>query len=140
MPAGGWAAGAEQTAQLTANDGGADDLLGLSVAISGDTIVAGAPEHTEDLSVHQGAAYVFVMPAGGWTSTDNQTAELTMNDGVDNDQLGSSVAISGNTVVAGAPVAHGRLERATGCGVRVRDAARWVARSRRQPDRRVDDE
>jgi hypothetical protein len=50
----------------------------------------------------QGAAYVFQIPAGGWANT-TQTAELTASDGGQSDQLGSSVAISDGTIVAGAP-------------------------------------
>jgi len=95
-------ANATQTAELTASDGAEEDSLGYSVAISGDTIVAGAPYHAVGSNIRQGAAYVFTMPAGGWENT-TQTAELTASDGAENDQLGYSVAIAENTVVAGAP-------------------------------------
>jgi FG-GAP repeat len=91
-----------QTAELTASDGGEEDSLGYSVAISGDTIVAGAPYHEVGSNTRQGAAYAFTMPASGWENT-TQTAELTASDGAGEDQLGSSVAIAENTVVAGAP-------------------------------------
>jgi hypothetical protein len=102
-PSDGWSS-ATQTSELTMNDGVAYDNLGASVAISGDTVVAGAPDHTEGASSHQGAVYVFQMPPGGWPAlVGNQTSELTMNDGVADDDLGASVAIAGNTVVAGAP-------------------------------------
>ena len=95
-------ANATQTAELTASDGAEEDSLGYSVAISGDTIVAGAPYHAVGSNIRQGAAYVFTMPAGGWENT-TQTAELTASDGAGADQLGYSVAIAENTVVAGAP-------------------------------------
>jgi hypothetical protein len=95
-------ANATQTAELTASDGAEEDSLGYSVAISGDTIVAGAPYHEVGSNTRQGAAYVFTMPAGGWENT-TQTAELTASDGAGDDQLGYSVAIAENTVVAGAP-------------------------------------
>jgi len=100
-PAGGWA-NATQTAELTASDGGARDQLGSSVAISGNRIVVGAPYHQVGPIGNQGAAYVFVEPAGGWANA-KQTAELTASDGAANDGVGSSVAVSGNAVVAGAP-------------------------------------
>jgi hypothetical protein len=102
LPKGGKWANATQTAELTASDGGESDSLGFSVAISGNTIVAGAPFHQVGPSGHQGAAYVFTMPPGGWESA-NQTAELTAADGSEGDELGYSVASSENTVVAGAP-------------------------------------
>src|SRR5205823_6587803 len=63
-PASGWA-NATQTAELTASDGAANDILG-SAAISGDTIVAGAPDHKVGNNAGQGAVYVFVKPASGW--------------------------------------------------------------------------
>jgi FG-GAP repeat/Prealbumin-like fold domain len=100
-PAGGWADGM-QTAKLTASDGAAYDQLGTSVAISGDTVVAGAPYSDVSGHVDQGAAYVFVKPAGGWAS-EIQAAKLTASDGAQSDYLGShhSVAIAGDTIVAG---------------------------------------
>ena len=77
------------------------DHLGQTVAISGDTIVAGAPDknlgHPEE-----GAVYVFVRPPGGWTSVTT-TARLSASDRAEDDHLGFSVAISGNTIAAGAP-------------------------------------
>jgi hypothetical protein len=83
-----------QTAKLTASDGAAGHRFGVSVALSGDTIVVGA-------SGGSGAAYVFQKPAGGWADM-TQTAKLTASDGAADDQFGWSVAISGDTVVVGA--------------------------------------
>jgi hypothetical protein len=101
MPASGWA-NATQSAELTASDGGAGDGFGDSVAISGSTIVVGAPYHTVGANGLQGAAYVFAMPASGW-ATATQSAELAASDGAVLDEFGSSVAISGSTIVVGAP-------------------------------------
>jgi FG-GAP repeat protein len=99
MPAGGWA-NATQNAELTASEA-ESDRLGFAVAVSGNTIVAGAPLHEVGANGEQGAAYVFTMPAGGWANA-TQSAELTASDGAEGDELGYSVAISGNTIVAGA--------------------------------------
>jgi hypothetical protein len=99
-PASGWANG-NQTAELTAGDGVASDGFGSSVAISGDTVVAGAPSHQVGSNTSQGAGYVFVKPTSGWAN-GTQTAELTASDGAHSDKLGSAVAVSGNTAVAGA--------------------------------------
>jgi hypothetical protein len=90
-----------QEAELTDNDDG-HGQLGYSVAIDGDTIVAGAPQVTVNDHPQQGAVYVFTKPASGWSNA-TQTAKLTTSDGQPTDFLGGSVAISGNTVVAGAP-------------------------------------
>ena len=55
-----------QTAILTADDGVANDLLGESVAIAGDTIVAGASGDGCTKGIACGSAYVFEKPVGGW--------------------------------------------------------------------------
>jgi hypothetical protein len=92
-----------QTAELSASDGEANDALGTSVAIAGDTVVAGAPDAQIGANANQGAVYAFVEPASGWTNM-TQTAKLTASDGEADDILGSSVAASGDIVVASAPV------------------------------------
>jgi hypothetical protein len=102
-PASGWAGSPKQTAELTAKNGKADEFLGRSVAVSGNTVVAGAPGHEVGNHEHQGAAYVFLAAAGGWEAKMNQTAELTSEEGEKKEELGFSVAVSGNTVLAGAP-------------------------------------
>jgi hypothetical protein len=98
-PASGWA-DATETARLTASDGAGGDQFGASVAISGNTIVVGSYVNNS----FQGAAYVFVRPASGWASA-TQTAKLTASDGVAGNRFGSSVAVSGDTIVVGAPSA-----------------------------------
>jgi len=100
-PRSGWADGT-QTAKLTASDGAASDNFGSSVAISGGTIVVGAPDATVGGNHDQGAAYVFAKPRSGWADA-TQTAKLTASDGASDNLLGVSVAISGGTIVAGAP-------------------------------------
>jgi trimeric autotransporter adhesin len=81
-----------QQAELTASDGAESDEFGGAVAVSGSTIVIGAPFHA-----NTGAAYVFVQNGGAW----NQQAELTPSDGETNDEFGYAVAISGGTAVVG---------------------------------------
>ena len=92
-----------QQAKLTPSDrgtGGHIDLFGNSVAVSGDTVVVGAPNANVSGISYQGAAYVFVKPGGGWANM-TQTAKLTASDGAQTDLLGCSVAVSGDTVVGG---------------------------------------
>jgi hypothetical protein len=89
-------------ATLTPSEGAANDELGYSVAISGDTIVVGAPYADVGSHTDQGFAYVADKPAGGWTQLTN-VARLTSSDGAANDLFGISVAVSGSTVVVGAP-------------------------------------
>ena len=92
-----------QTAYLTATNLTQVDYLGTSVAVQGSTIVAGAPNHLgETPQGGPGSVYVYTMPAGGWVNA-NQTAQLSGYDPDAGDGVGYSVAISGSTIVAGAP-------------------------------------
>jgi hypothetical protein len=72
--------------------------FGQSVAIAGDTIVVGAAFGNNTA----GAAYVFVKPKSGWHDM-SQNANLIASDQQSFASLGASVAISGNTIVVGAP-------------------------------------
>jgi hypothetical protein len=98
-----WSATQNQAAELTASNGQPGDELGTSVAISGNTILAGAPARQIGSDDGAGAAYEWTQPSGGWATTSADTADLTAADGETDDNLGGSVAISGTTIVAGAP-------------------------------------
>jgi hypothetical protein len=95
-----------QTAELTASDGQNGDYFGGSVGISGNTIVVGAPEATVNGNPYEGAAYVFVEAAGGWSNMA-ETAKLTASDGSPYGLFGHSVALSDDTVVVGTPASNG---------------------------------
>ena len=73
-----------QQQKLTAGDGATDDLFGLSVAISGETVVVGA--HRDDIGANsdQGSAYVFVRSGTTWS----QQQKLTASDGAADDVFG----------------------------------------------------
>ncbi len=100
-PGGGWATTSSFDAKLTASDGAAEDFFGLSVGISGDTVVIGAPDD-DDNGDDSGSAYVYERPATGWATTSNFDAKLTASDGAADEHFGCSVALSGDTVVIGA--------------------------------------
>ena len=102
-----------QQAQVTASDGKAHDAFGGSVAVSGRTIVVGAPPHPySPPNQGRGAAYVFVQSGGTWS----QQAELTASDGAAGDAFGASVAVDGNTIVVGAPLHAVGLNQSPGQG------------------------
>lgn len=84
-----------ETQKLVADDGAAGDEFGWTVALDGTTALVGANGNNGA----QGAAYVFTLDGGSWT----QSAKLTADDGVGNDQLGYAVAIRGTTAVVAAP-------------------------------------
>ncbi len=95
-----------QTALLATGAVSGEDTDVESVAVSGSTLVVGAPGayngagSTED---PEGAVFVYQEPPGGWASTSAPSATLRASDAVGGDQLGDSVAISGGTIVASAP-------------------------------------
>lgn len=92
----------QPVAKLTPSDNQNGEEFGISVALSGNTIVVGAYLDTVGGNLAQGAAYVFVMPAGGWHDM-TETAKLTASGGQPYDVLGFSVALGGNNVFVGAP-------------------------------------
>lgn len=98
-----------QEAYLKASNTASDDWFGGAVAVSGDTIVCGAPgedssatgvggDQNDDSMLGAGAAYVFVRTGTSW----NQQAYLKASNSGYSDLFGEAVAMSGNTVVIGA--------------------------------------
>lgn len=83
---------------LTATDGATGDSFGSSAAISGDTILVGAPNKTIGLNTFQGACYVYTRTGAVWT----QQARLTASDGVAGNLFGCAVSIFGDTAIIGA--------------------------------------
>ncbi len=99
-----------QQAYLKASNTGANDSFGLSVDVSGDTVVVGASledsnatgvdgNQADNSAAGSGAAYVFVRSGATWS----QQAYLKASNTEANDRFGESVAVSGDTVVVGAP-------------------------------------
>jgi hypothetical protein len=106
-----------QQAYLKASNPGAEDWFGYSVAVSGDTAVIGAyleasnatgvdGNQADNSASQAGAAYVFTRSGSTWT----QQAYLKASNTDAEDGFGSSVAVSGDTVVIGA----GGEDNATG--------------------------
>ncbi len=87
--------------KLVASDDTLGDEFGTAVAISGDVIAIGASEKRVG-QLNPGAAYLFERNQGG-ANTWGEAKQLLASDGEDFDRFGSAVAISGTTVVVGAP-------------------------------------
>lgn len=82
-----------QQAEFIAADGGNDDHLGISVALSGDgqRALLGANQDDVNGNERQGSAYVIArQPDGAWV----QQVKLTASDGEETDRFGGAVAIS----------------------------------------------
>ena len=88
-----------QQAKLTAGDGKANDYFGMAVDISGDTIAVGAYGHNSQT----GAVYIFIRSGTTWS----QQAKLSAGDAFLGDNFGGSVAIDGDTFIAGAATKDG---------------------------------
>lgn len=98
-----------QQAYIKASNTNASDLFGFAVAIDGDTLVVGAAREassatgtsglgqSNNAAPDAGAAYVFTRTAGVWS----QEAYLKASNTEAGDGFGSSVTISGNTIVVG---------------------------------------
>jgi FG-GAP repeat len=101
-----------QLAELSGTDLQQYSFFGSSAAMSGNTVVVGAPGYNNNGNYAPAALYVFQKPAGGWTNM-TQIAELTASD----NGLNGLVAIDGDTIVAGgSPAAY----------VFVKPAGGWV--------------
>ncbi len=98
-----------QQAYLKASNPGFEDEFGRVIAISGNTIVIGVPMEDStvtginntpnDLGNNSGAAYVFVRNGTTWS----QQAFLKASNTGNVDRFGIAVAISGDTIIVGAP-------------------------------------
>ena len=87
-----------QQQQLIASDGAANDEFGHSVAIIANMAVVGAWMDDVVSAVDQGSAYVFTRSGTAWT----EQQQLAGTDSTAGDQFGTSVALSGSTLIAGA--------------------------------------
>jgi hypothetical protein len=99
-----------QQAYLKASNTGRDDRFGYRVAVSGDTAAVSSYQEdsnavgvngaqTNDVATDSGAVYVFVRSGTNWT----QEAYLKASNTQFGDIFGRSVAVSGDTIVVGAP-------------------------------------
>lgn len=120
-----------QQAYLKASNSGSSDSFGWSVAIAGNAAVIGASyedsaatgingDQTDSSAFGAGAAYVFERHEEVWSQSIYLKAS---NTGIQ-DEFGSTVSISGDTIVIGAPF---EASNATGInGDQADDSALWA--------------
>lgn len=101
-PASGWATTSAFTARLVPAGTTTTDRVGEAVAIADDVIVIGARFASGANNSEQGAAFVYLKPAGGWITTPRYFAKLTAADGAASDNFGAAVARGGGVTVVGA--------------------------------------
>ena len=85
--------------KLLAGDGAANDAFGLSVSISGDTVIVGAYSDDDDVNGDSGSAYIFSRDQGG-ANNWGLVQKLIVGNG-EYDYFGCSVSISGDTAIVG---------------------------------------
>lgn len=85
--------------KLLAPDGLAGDRFGHAVAIEGDTVIVGAPYDDNGSSPDHGSASVYIRTGGSWILQQ----KLLAPDSAAFNSFGQSVAVSGETVLIGAP-------------------------------------
>jgi len=81
-------------AKLVASDGATQDFFGSSVALRGDVAAIGA----YGTNVFAGSAYLFARTVSHW----NQLFELTASDGTASEYFGAAIAVTSDTLAAGA--------------------------------------
>jgi hypothetical protein len=86
------------TPLVTGDDTDGGDAFGSSVALSEVTLVVGAPGD-DDLGSSSGSVYIFEPLIANWIQVD----KITASNGHALADFGSSVAVDGGVVVAGAP-------------------------------------
>lgn len=97
-----------QTTYFKASNTAPNDAFGSAIAVSGNTVVIGAPQEdsaatgvngnqVDNSLMESGAAYVFVRNGTQWS----QQAYLKASNPSELDQFGSKVAIDGNITVVG---------------------------------------
>jgi hypothetical protein len=86
---------------LVASDGFPQGQFGAAVAVDDNVVVVGDKVATGAGATRPGSACVFQRTGSTW----NQVATLAASDGAPNAWFGSSVAIDGDTVIVGAPLA-----------------------------------
>ncbi len=82
--------------KLTPVDSTAEDRFGRAIGISGSFVVGGSA-NDDDNGSNSGSAFLFD------ATTGQEAFKLLANDGIAGDRFGTSVAVSGNRAVIGAP-------------------------------------
>ena len=112
----------DRQAKLVPQDLGGSDAFGEVAEIYDSTVVVGAPKHTHGGLRFAGAAYVFVREGGTWV----EQAKLTADDAAKAANFGSSVSLTGDTIIVGAPLHDTERGKDAGAAyVFVREGNRW---------------
>jgi hypothetical protein len=110
-----------QRQKITSEPRGVGAQFGNAVAVDGNTMVVSA-QFDGTTASQAGAAFVYTFNGTTWT----QQARLLASDGAVADKFGTSVAISGDTIVVGAFNANAPLSNSGAAYVFVRSGTTWT--------------
>jgi hypothetical protein len=97
------------------------DRFGAAVALSGDTLVVGAPGTNVEIEQAAGAAYVFQRVGSDW----QEQGQLLAPEPLEGAAFGMSVAVAGDTAVVGAGGRYGADDVGGAAYVFTRTAGTW---------------
>ena len=92
----GWTS--QELAKLVASDGAGGDSFGVAISVDGDTAIVGT-----DQASGSPDAEVYVLRHNSLTGVWDEVASLIPSDPTSIDDFGSTVSLSGDTAVVGAP-------------------------------------
>jgi len=117
----------EQT-KLLASDGAYGDSFGCAVSIDGDNVIVGAYKD-DDNGENSGSAYLFCRNEDMWI----EETKLVSSNGLENDNFGCSVSISGDYAIIGAQC-NDEVENAAGTAyIFQREEGTWVEKNKLLP-------
>lgn len=99
-----------QAAELVAGDGEVGERFGTNAAVDGEVIVVTAPFASVEGLLEAGAAYVYERTDAGW----RETARLVADEPSTMAKFGESVAIDGDRILVGAPLADAEFGETEG--------------------------
>lgn len=108
-----------QSEKLRSRDTTANQAFGYSLAANDDTLLVGS--QADDPVTNAGAVYVFGLDAGTWV----ESQRITAPDAAADDNFGHSVALSGDTLLVGAPFADLGVANCGACYTFTRSAGTW---------------
>jgi hypothetical protein len=111
-----------QQAKLVPPGLSANDLCGTAIALDGERLVVGAPQHDAGGLANAGSAWVFERAAGVWSLT----AQLAPTDAAVGATFGSALAADSGRILVGAPHQSGATTNAGAAYVFGGAAATWT--------------
>ena len=114
-------------AKIVPDDLVGSDAFGEAVSLDENTLAVGAPAHSHSGVRFAGAVYIFVREGNKW----EQQAKLITDDPGKAAKFGSSVSLTFNTLVVGAPLHDTERGKDAGAAyIFVRNGGRWKQQAR----------